>query len=255
MIVCGQPALIEDSQLTCFLGGTVSIFYSPEAAKKAASINRSCMWWDLAGVVLNSAIISGAMAGVAGFFKGTKLLAQGCKILSKEMGVYVGANLAGVGAGLGIGYGLTSLKAKIYESIPIGESTYQKYVSGAVVVEKAAKMDDAVDKSGGSGGTDILGKTKDALEFVPQDIKFKSGMVDAVVTANVKGLGIPKAYATASGVSLIKSSAGGFGLSVIDDGINAMKSIMLIKALDESDHFDSLESTAKAGVKVCENDI
>lgn len=40
MIVCGQPALIEDSKLTCFLGGTVSIFYSPEMAEMQAARNR-----------------------------------------------------------------------------------------------------------------------------------------------------------------------------------------------------------------------
>lgn len=95
--VGGNMALVETSQLVCFLGGTVSIFYSPEAAQMVADKNSKTMWFDLGLTVLGGALLGGTAAGVGALIYGGSVAytTGGLKA--------VGAYSAGVGAQLGIG--------------------------------------------------------------------------------------------------------------------------------------------------------
>ena len=120
----GKEALIERSVVPCFLGGSVNIMYSKEAAEAMASLNRTKALASVAAIA-TMAFIAGTAAAALGS------AAVAVKATFVTYGITSGVvHLLGMGAAGGASYGVNALYDKGKDSLKIDGHSASEYISG-----------------------------------------------------------------------------------------------------------------------------
>lgn len=175
-----QMALIEKSKLSCFLGGTIQIFYNEETASEMADLNMKGMLLDWGSITLTS-VIFGASApsvgvGLSSFFTGAK---TAWSLGGNVFGTYMlgtGANvLGGFFAGEAISFG----KDILYDHISVGGYSLKDYKVGNNIESLNEKHDSALFE------LDYGNKT---IEQVSEDSDNKVGDLISNITDDIGGV-------------------------------------------------------------------
>ncbi len=134
-----QPALLENSKITCFFGGQVMIFYSEKMADEFVSLVRNNTLIKIGGTIFGSALLSGAIAGIftasATFFKNVAFVKN--TFGGKAAFLYLGENAVYFGAGMGFSMGADYAKGKGYEFIQDETGFRIKDYADRKVIEEA----------------------------------------------------------------------------------------------------------------------
>lgn len=129
----------------------------------------------------------------------------------------------------------------------MGESTYKDYVNGDVVSKKIEEKNSNTDYN-----TDNFKEAAERTDWIPQDDPGEGSQTMSSLLS-VKG---GRLSVVRQGINSFGWGLGiNVGVGIVDDFFEAKKSQVLIKAYEEADSLDHMEFTAKAGIKVCENDI
>lgn len=279
----GNMALVETSQLACFLGGTVSIFYSPEAAQMVADKNSKTMWFDLGLTVLGGAVLGATAAGVGALIYGGSVAysaaATGAKL--KAIGAYVaaaGTKLVALGS---ISWFISEGKDLVYEQIPVttsqGKVNFKILRDGAYEDEENKRLlsdDEKYGKefkenqetttnitsndAGEAGGVYRRNSNDPNASYGAWD---SDHFVRAATNPTVGDYGKLMKEQAWAGVKesrnpLSKSNRKWTGLDIITDGIKVLRNYMIIEDGRKIDtKGKTLEDEAKKGVKVTENNI
>ncbi|HWW38695.1 PAAR-like protein [Pedobacter sp.] len=207
-----KKALIDKSIVPCFLGGTVQIMYSKEAADALASLNRSK---TIAGVaaITSIAFIAGGIASAVGSafmaVKGTFVTYGAVSGFVHVLGV---TSVGGASYGLNAGYDWSKKKIKI------GGSSVDDYITGEAYKGSDPdhkKLDDVVDLATNKkvgAPTDALGSAEDIAKSQTTNLNTTTQTTQTLGTnrvfvANSEGAVLPPGTVTASQTTVTSSNA------------------------------------------------
>jgi hypothetical protein len=276
-----QLALIETSQLPCFLGGVIQIVYSEATAIKLTDINSKEMWRDLGTVALGSILLGATGAGLGGLaYGGSVAFSAGGW---SGLGAYSAAGLANIAGSFGAGFLIGEIKDRvIYNNIPIGDQGFSMgdYKTGEAVTETIKKNQQQEIYLDHSNSASEYMKTQEVITNI---IGTDAGSVGGIYHGMVDGIWMTNDFVTTATNPSIgnygnlmkgqimagfnsgftpfykKSDTQGrifLGIDIFVDMYTIWRNYELVEDIEEL--FDTIENEevkARKNLKVIENDI
>lgn len=156
-LIEGKKALLENSKISCVLGGQIMIFYSKKAAEEYADLQMKRTLLNTGSVILMAYILPTTAVGIwtAGSAYVGGITSLNATVGTKAAVAFAAEGLGYIGISVGTSYGVDKVKSEAYEQLGIND-----YMTG----EYQKKADDILDGSFGDeidtaeNATQISGK-------------------------------------------------------------------------------------------------